>query len=152
MTAISTLCQTHGVFKAPRSLVFEKISKNWFSPDETLKISFLRFPQKVSILKYMLLHNSYINMAIPHMFHHQKSLLDHQGAVNMNSDSKKISIRPYLGVANCAGYPLWVQSIGFSMLPQQLDLMSVWSGWRSQAQVKSREPSVIPFWNIYILQ
>ena len=45
-------------------------------------------------------------MAIPHMFHHQKSLLDHQGAVNMNSDSKKISIRPYLGVANCAGYPL----------------------------------------------
>jgi hypothetical protein len=54
----------------------------------------------------MLLHNSNINMAIPNIFHCQKSLLDHQGAVNMNSDAKKISIRPYLGVANCAGHPL----------------------------------------------
>ena len=31
-------------------------------------------------------------MAIPNIFNHQKGLLDHQGAVNMTSDSKKTSI------------------------------------------------------------
>ena len=31
-------------------------------------------------------------MAIPNIFNHQKGLLDHQGAVNMNSESKKTSI------------------------------------------------------------
>ena len=67
MTAISTLWQTQEVFKALRPLVFEKIAKNRFRQDERPKISFWRFSQKVSILKYMMFHDSYINMAIVHI-------------------------------------------------------------------------------------
>ena len=58
MTAISTLWQTQAVSKDLRPLVFEKIAKNRFRQDERPKISFWRFSQKVSILEYMLLHNS----------------------------------------------------------------------------------------------
>ena len=55
--------------------------------EKCLKISFLRFSQKVSILSYMLLHNININMAFTNNLHHQKSLYDHQGLRYKNSDT-----------------------------------------------------------------
>ena len=53
------------------------------------KISFWQFPQKLSILEYMLLHDSYMNMAIVNILHYQSSLYDHQGPRNMNIDTLK---------------------------------------------------------------
>ena len=43
------------------------------------KNSFLRFSRKVTILDYMLLHNSYINVAIAVILLGRKSLYDLQG-------------------------------------------------------------------------
>jgi hypothetical protein len=37
----------------------------------------------------MLLHNSYVNVAITHVLHYQKSLFEHKGLRNINSDSWK---------------------------------------------------------------
>ena len=62
-----------------KCLLFEKIVKNSFLPLRHAKISFWRFSQKVSNLEYMLLHNSYINMAIANILRYGKSLYDHQG-------------------------------------------------------------------------
>ena len=53
------------------------------------KNGFWQFPQKLSILEYMLLHNSYINMAIVNILHYQSSLYDHQGPRNLNFDTLK---------------------------------------------------------------
>ena len=47
-----------------KRLLFEKIGENWFLGVAYLKIGFLRFSLKVSILRHMLLHNSNRNMAI----------------------------------------------------------------------------------------
>ena len=68
-------------------LVFEKMAKNWFWRTERPKISFWRFSQKVSILRYMLLHNITINMVIANILHHQESLYDYQGPRNINYDT-----------------------------------------------------------------
>ena len=51
------------------------------------KSVFLRFSQKVSILSCMLLHNNNIDMTITNILHNQKSLYDHQGLRNRNSDT-----------------------------------------------------------------
>ena len=59
-----------------KCLLFEKITKNSFLASRHAKISFWRFSQKVSILEYMLLHNSYINVAIAVIFLGRKSLYD----------------------------------------------------------------------------
>ena len=53
------------------------------------KNGFWQFPQKLSLLEYMLLHKSYINMAIVNILHYQSSLYDHQGPRNMNIDTLK---------------------------------------------------------------
>ena len=53
------------------------------------KNGFWQFPQKLSILEYMLLHKSNINMAIVNILHYQSSLYDHQGPRNMNIDTLK---------------------------------------------------------------
>ena len=47
-----------------KCLVSEKIAKNRFTPSRTVKIGFSEFSRKVSILRHMLLHKSYINVAI----------------------------------------------------------------------------------------
>ena len=49
---------------ALKRLFFAIIAKNWFWVSRMAKIGFLRFSQKVSILRYIMLHNSNINMAI----------------------------------------------------------------------------------------
>ena len=63
---------------ALKCLFLEKIRKNQFSATRYLKIGFLRFSQKVSILGYMLLHNLYINVAIAVILLYRKSLYDAQ--------------------------------------------------------------------------
>ena len=45
-------------------LVLEKIAKNRFTPSRRVKIDFSEFSRKVRILRHMLLHKSYINVAI----------------------------------------------------------------------------------------
>ena len=59
-----------------KCLFFVKIAKNRFFLREWWKISFLRFYRKISILGYMLLHNSYINVAIANILLYRKSLYD----------------------------------------------------------------------------
>ena len=54
----------------PKRLVFVKIAKNDFKISHNLgklEISFSRFSRKLSVLGYMLLHKSYINVAIAHI-------------------------------------------------------------------------------------
>ena len=49
----------------PQNAYFlRKSRKTDFCPLAALKIGFLRFSQKPSILEHMLLHNAYINVAI----------------------------------------------------------------------------------------
>ena len=67
-----------------KCLFFEQMAKNWFWSVTRGEISFWRFSQKVSLLEYMLLHSSYINVAIANILHYHKSLFDHQGPRNMN--------------------------------------------------------------------
>ena len=55
---------------------FEKIAKNRFLRREWWKISFSRFYRKISILGYMLLHKSNINVAIANILLYRKSLYD----------------------------------------------------------------------------
>ena len=59
-----------------KCLLSEKIAKNWFSAFRQAKISFSPFSRKVSNLGYMLLHNSYINVAIAVILMGRKSLYD----------------------------------------------------------------------------
>ena len=42
----------------------EKIAKNRFTPTRIVKIDFSEFSRKVSFLRHMLLHKSYINVAL----------------------------------------------------------------------------------------
>jgi hypothetical protein len=58
-------------------------------PISVPKIIFWQFPRKASILKYMLLHNSYIIMVIAKILHNLKSLYDHQGPRNKIFDTLK---------------------------------------------------------------
>ena len=57
----------------------ENRKKLVFGPRTAKIFSFWRFSQKLSILEYMLLHNSYINVAIAHILVCLKRLYDHQG-------------------------------------------------------------------------
>ena len=47
-----------------KCLVLEKIAKNRFTPTRIVKIGFSEFSRKVSLLRHMLLHKSYINVAL----------------------------------------------------------------------------------------
>ena len=47
-----------------KCLVLEKIAKNRFTPTRIVKIGFSEFSRKVSFLRHMLLHKSYINVAL----------------------------------------------------------------------------------------
>ena len=47
-----------------KCLVLEIIAKNRFTPTRIVKIGFSEFSRKVSFLRHMLLHKSYINVAI----------------------------------------------------------------------------------------
>ena len=47
-----------------KCLVLEKIAKNRLTPTRIVKIGFSEFSRKVSLLRHMLLHNSYINVTI----------------------------------------------------------------------------------------
>ena len=83
------LYMTYEAIYTLKCLLFEKFAKNWFFASCGVKISFSRFSQEISILECMLLHNSYMNMAITHILHYQKSLFEHKGLRNINSDSWK---------------------------------------------------------------
>jgi hypothetical protein len=52
-------------------------------------LAIYQFPLEVSILEYMLPHNSYMNMAIVNILHYQSSLYDHQGPRDTNFDTLK---------------------------------------------------------------
>ena len=47
-----------------KRLVLEIIAKNPFTPTRIVKIGFSEFSRKVSFLRHMLLHKSYINVAL----------------------------------------------------------------------------------------
>ena len=55
-------------------LFFEKIAEYWFSLRKWWKISISWFSRKITILWYMLLHNTDINVAIPHILVYPISL------------------------------------------------------------------------------
>ena len=61
---------------ALKCLVFEIIVKNRISSSRVHKNGFFRFSQKLSILAYMLLQSSYINVAITNILVYSKSLYD----------------------------------------------------------------------------
>ena len=65
---------TYEATYALKRLLFEIFAKNWFLASRGAKISFSRFSQELSILEYMLLHNSNINMAIANILLGQESL------------------------------------------------------------------------------
>ena len=51
-----------------KCLALDKIAKNRFTPMRLVKIRFWEFSRKVSLLTHMLLHKSYINVAIAVIF------------------------------------------------------------------------------------
>ena len=57
-----------------KRLVSEKIAKNRFTVRDWPKIGFLRFSRKGSTSGHMLLHNSYINMAIMNILVYSRGL------------------------------------------------------------------------------
>ena len=57
------LCTTYEATYVLKCLVLEKIAKNRFTPTRIVKIGFSEFSRKVSLLRHMLLHKSYINVA-----------------------------------------------------------------------------------------
>ena len=63
---------------ALKFLLLKKIAKNKFLAKRHLKLVFRYFIEKVSVLDNMLLHNSYINVAIAVIKVYNKSLYNAQ--------------------------------------------------------------------------
>ena len=82
----------------------------------------------------MLLHNSYINLAIANSLHCQKSLYDHQELIKwIRSLGKPLNGR---SAAQFWGYQLRVRSSYFSQQYCLHDSIKILSCWQAQAHVK----------------